>query len=179
MLNILRGQAAVDFLSSYGIAFFVIFIAVAVIYKTAILNPTTIPPTCTPFPGFTCSQYSLNASSGAISFTFAQATGGNINVNGFACSSAKNVSNDIPQYGNVHVTNQLKYYPVLSDPSNTAYPTLPSTTSETLNMYCYGPGGVSKGRIGNAFFGYIYLNYTIPGYGRITQEIASVTAKYT
>lgn len=173
-----KAQTAVDFMLSYGIAFIVILIAIAVIFKTGLLNPLVIPASCSGFPGFSCSQYSINATTGILTFTFAQATGGTITINGFTCSSQKNNTGDKPQYGNIYVKSNVIYYPANSAPAN-IITSLPTTTSETLKMYCYNAAGAAKGNLGNAFFGYIWLNYTIAGYGSITQEIASLTAKYS
>lgn len=163
---------------SYGIAFIVILIAIAVIFKTGLLNPLVIPSSCTSFSGFSCSQYSINTTTGILTFTFAQATGGTIVVNGFACSAQKNSTGDKPQYGNIYVKGNSLYYPANSAPAN-IISSLPTTTSQTLKMYCYNAAGKATGNLGNAFFGYIWLNYTISGYGSVTQEIASITAKYS
>jgi len=175
----IRAQAAVDFMLSYGLAFLVILIAVAVIFKTGLLNPLVVPATCSPFPGFGCSQYSINTTTGILTFTFSQATGGTITINGFSCSNRKNVTGDKPQYGNIFVTGNAIFYPSNSNPAN-IITSLPTTTSETLKMYCYGSSGRATGNLGNAYFGYIWLNYTISGYtGAFVQEIASFTAKYS
>ncbi|MDE1845825.1 MAG: hypothetical protein KGH53_00880 [Candidatus Micrarchaeota archaeon] len=173
-----RAQAAVDFMLSYGIAFMVILIAIAVIFKTGLLNPLIIPPSCSALPGFSCSQYSINATTGILTFTFAQATGGTITIQGLSCSSQKNSTGDKPRYGNIYTKSNTIFYPANYDPAN-IITNLPTTTSETVKMYCYNGGGKATGALGNAFFGYIWLNYTISGYGAVTQEIASITGKYS
>lgn len=173
-----RAQAAVDFMLSYGIAFMVILIAIAVIFKTGLLNPLIIPPSCYAFPGFSCSQFSINATTGILTFAFAQATGGTITMNGFSCSSGKNSTGDKPLYGNIYTKSNTIYYPANYAPAN-IITSLPTTTTETLKMYCYNAAGKATGALGNAFFGYIWLNYTISGYGSVTQEIASLTGKYS
>ncbi|MGI0141257.1 MAG: hypothetical protein ACREBF_01230 [Candidatus Micrarchaeales archaeon] len=174
-----KGQAAVDFMLSYGIAFILILISIAVIYKTGLLNPLIIPATCSPAPSFGCSQYAINASTGILTLTFSQATGGTLTIKGFACANQKNATGDKPQYGNIYATNAIKYYPTNYDPSN-IITSLPTTTSETLKLYCYNAGGIAKGSLGNAYFGYVWLNYTISGYtGTFVQSIASFTAKYS
>lgn len=77
----------------------------------------------------------------------------------------------------MYVKGNTIFYPANSDPAN-IITSLPTTTSETLKMYCYNGPRAASGNLGDAFFGYIWLNYTIPGYGSVTQEIASLTAKY-
>lgn len=172
-----KAQAAVDFMMSYGIAMMIIFIAIAIIFKTGLLNPLLVPSTCNPIPGFGCSQQSINSTTGILTFTLAQATGTSITINGFACSMAPNAIGDKPQYGNIFVTNAMRFYPSGYDPSNALSP-LPSGTSNTIKLYCYSGAGAAKGNIGNAFFGYVWLNYTVTGYGSIVQRVASITAKY-
>ncbi|MEM3247642.1 MAG: hypothetical protein QW207_03860, partial [Candidatus Micrarchaeaceae archaeon] len=54
-----------------------------------------------------------------------------------------------------------------------------SGTSYTLKAYCYGAGGIATGSYGNVFLGYVWVNYTVQGYGRITQQVATITVKYT
>ena len=177
-----RVQAAVDFMLSYGIAFIVIFIAISVIYKTGILSSALIPVSCSSSPGFSCSQYAINATTGVLTLTFAQATGGTITINGYACANQPNTLGDKPEYGNIYVTNALAYYPGNYDPSNVLNQINPmqTTSPETLKMNCYNsPSGIAKGQVGNAFFGYIWLNYTTPGYGKTVQQVAAITAKYT
>ena len=178
-------QAGVDFLISYGIAFVIIFIAIAVILQTGLLNPLIVPQSCTPFPGFACSQFSLNAMTGALTFTFSQATGSTIVLNGFACANSRNAIGDNPQYGNIYVTNGLqagieKYYPPYNSPvGGNILTSIPTTTTTTLQAYCYNGGGHATGNLGNAFFGYVWLNYTVSGYGSIVQQIAAITVKYS
>ncbi|MDE1825152.1 MAG: hypothetical protein KGH61_02515 [Candidatus Micrarchaeota archaeon] len=177
-----RLQAAVDFMLSYGIAFIVIFIAISVIYKTGILSSAILPVSCSTSPGFSCSQYAINASTGVLTLSFAQATGGPITLNGYACASQANALGDRPQYGNIFVANGLAYYPGNYDPSNALNQINPmqTTSQETLKMNCYnGPGSIARGQVGNAYFGYIWLNYTTPGYGKVVQQVAAITAKYT
>ncbi|MGB9732491.1 MAG: hypothetical protein ACP5JN_00670 [Candidatus Micrarchaeia archaeon] len=173
-------QAAVDFLMSYGVALIIIIIAVAVIYKVGVLNPVAAPVMCTPSPGFSCGIFAIN-SSGALTIYISQATGGPIVVHGVACSSAVNGSGNGPAYGNIYVTANPAYYPYNSYPPNALQNgiVIYSGTGNTLYANCYNSAGIASGRLGNAFIGYLWLNYSMPGYQSTIQKVASVSLKYT
>jgi len=176
----LKAQASVDFLMSYGIAIIIIVIAVAVIYKVGVLNPTAAPVSCTPSPGFSCSLFSINTT-GAMSIYIAQATGGPITVNGIACSASQNATGILPAYGNIHVTPSPSYYPYNAYPNNALANGIVVYSGSGHMFYtnCYNAGGIANGSLGDAFYGFIWLNYSMPGYGSTIQKIASFTVKYT
>ncbi|MGC8547523.1 MAG: hypothetical protein ACP5MC_00780 [Candidatus Micrarchaeia archaeon] len=172
----MKAQAAVDFLSTYGIALIIISIAIAVIVKIGFLTPTLSTSTCTPEPGFACEFYAINTS-GVLEISLAQATGSQLILHGFACSTLPNTTGNKPMFGNIYVTNSIAYYPSGDAPVNSI--TMYSSTAQTLYVNCYGPGGIAKGHIGNSFIGYLWLNYTVPGYGTITQQAATLDLRYT
>ncbi len=173
-----RAQAAIDFMTSYGVALLIIAIALYVIYSVGFLGPNVSTNTCTPEPGFSCGFFLLNTT-GALTMRLSQATGGMIIIHGAACSSAINTTGSNPEYGNVHVTNASAYYP-----SSTNTITLGkginfySGSTQTINVTCYGSSGVASGTLGSSFFGYVWLNYTVPGYGTVVQEVAILSARY-
>ncbi len=168
-------QAAIDFLVSYGIAILIIIIAVDVIYNTGILNTLLLPNSCSANPGFSCSNMSIN-SNGVLYMRIAQATGAALTIQGAGCSTLPSSSNDLPAYGNLYVTNQIAYYPIGTDPYGLV---VYSGTSTSIQMYCYSQQGIAKNSYGTAFYGYVWLNYTLPAYGKIVQQIASINLKYT
>jgi hypothetical protein len=176
----LKFQAAVDFLMSYGIALIIIIIAVSVIYKVGVLNPTAAPVSCTPFPGFSCGLFAIN-SSGALTINIGQATGGPIIIHGVACSSAINGTTNGPAYGNIYVTSNTAYYPYNAYPQGALQNGIELYSGSSINLYanCYNSAGIASGKLGNAFIGYVWLNYTIPGYSSTTQEVAAISLKYT
>lgn len=172
-------QAAVDFLTSYGLALIVIAIAVAVIYQISVSHPTLSASSCAATPGFACDAYALNTS-GAMQLTLSQATGGPIIINGVACSSQPSSVGSGPAYGNAYVSNSAAYYPTVNG-VNTA-PSgifIFSGSGTTLSVNCYSQSGRAAGQIGSGFTGYIWLNYTVPGYGKMMHQIASVSLVYT
>ncbi len=171
-----KAQAAIDFISSYGVALVIITITIAVLYETSILSPLLAASACAAAPGFSCDTYALNAS-GVLSVSLSQATGGPIVVRGAACSSQLNGTGGGPKYGNPFVTNSLAYYPpvngVSSAPANGIY--IYSGSGTTLNLYCYSPTGAAAGGLGTPFIGYLWLNYTVPNYGSTVQQVASLS----
>jgi hypothetical protein len=171
-----RAQAAVDFMMSYGIALIIIFIAISVIYKVSVLSPVLATSSCVASPGFECEAFALNKS-GVLLLQLSQATGGSIIIKGAACASQVNNAGVQPAFGNLNVINSIVYYPPYNSPGlgMNVY----SDGSSTLMMYCYFGGGIAKGVLGNSYTGYVWLNYTIPNYGNVTQQIASLDLRYT
>jgi hypothetical protein len=171
-----KSQAAIDFVTSYGIALVIVTIAIAVIYKTSILSPSLVTSSCSPIPGFSCDAYAINAITGVLTVTLSQATGGPININGAACSSLGSSSGSGPQFGNLGVTGNTLYYPGgVAPSSNTVY----SDSGATLQLNCYSSAGLASGPVGNSFIGYLWLNYTVPSYGNTIQQVASLNLVYS
>ncbi len=170
-----RAQAAVDFLISYGIVILALAITVGLLYEIGINNSYTESPYCTPSPSFSCGYYSLAGDNGMLQVQLGQDTGTGITVDGVACAADENAIGDVPAEGNLHVTQNSLYYP----PNAFAVNTLYSGTSDVYSVYCYDSGGVATGRLGSAFSGFVWLNYTIPGYGSQTEVVATINTKYT
>ncbi|VVB77214.1 Uncharacterised protein [uncultured archaeon] len=178
-----KAQAAIDFMMSYGIALVIITVAVSVIYETSILIPSLTSSSCTPSPGFSCDTFALNRT-GILNISLSQATGGAVVVQGVACSTQINGSGIGPKYGNFYVTGNALWYPAVTINSvltNTAPNSLLlySGSGTLLRLNCYGAGGIAKGSPGSSFIGYIWLNYSVPGYGSTTQQVASLSLVYT
>jgi hypothetical protein len=171
-----KAQAAVDFMVSYGIALIVIFIAVSVIYKITFLSPALATQTCTTTAGFACEAFILNRSA-ILTLQLSQATGGTITIDGAACYSQVNSTGNKPAYGNIWVTNTPAYYYGTNSPRTGI--NLYSGSSNTMIFYCYAGNSKATGVLGNGFTGFIWLNYTVPGYGNLTQQVAQINVKYT
>jgi len=173
----LKLQAAIDYLVSYGIVIIVLVVAIAAISSIILTQPGT--PSCTAPPGFSCAYLAINKS-GVLEAKISQALGTQITLNGAACSALQNSSGDNPQYGNPRVGNILSAYPLNYGtliPGNSMY----SGSSYIFYVYCYGPGGqVATGTLGSQFNGYLWINYTIPGYKKSqVQKVAFFTAEYS
>ncbi len=165
---------------SYGIALIIIVIAMAVIYKVSVLNTSLIPTSCTPSAGFSCAQFAVNTT-GILSISVSQATGGPITIHGIACSTAANATGNKPEYGNIYVVPNNSFYPYNAYPNNELVTgiTMYSGSSEVLTTYCYDATGIAASSLGNVFLGYLWVNYTLPGYGTITAKTATLSTKYT
>jgi hypothetical protein len=176
----MRLQATVDFMLSYGLALIIIVIAIAVIYKVSVLNAAILPSTCTPNAGFSCSQFSINTT-GAVSIAISQATGGPITIHGIACSTSANTTGTKPESGNIHVVANSAFYPYNSYPNNALVTgiTMYSGSTTVLTAYCYSGPGIATGSLGSSFLGYLWINYTLQGYGTIISQAATFSTKYT
>ena len=109
----LRSQAGVDYLTSYGFVILFIAIAAYVVLQLGVLNYRIEPEFCNPSPYINCASYTINTI-GAMTVIMSQSTGGVMDINGAACSSAINSTGNNPEFGNVnvvHYTATNGYYP--------------------------------------------------------------------
>ncbi|MEM0200890.1 MAG: hypothetical protein QXD23_00610 [Candidatus Micrarchaeaceae archaeon] len=175
--NQMKGQAAMDFMASYGIALIIIIVAVAVIYIIGNSNNNIFQPSCVTYSGFSCGAFFIN-NTGVLNMSIAQNTGGDILIRGAACSTAPSTNGDSPAYGNIGVYNSFYYYPN-NEFTNGINVNTGSSTS--IELYCYNSQGVAtRGAQGTQFSGYVWLNYTIIGTQQNeTSLVASLTVIYT
>ncbi len=172
----LRLQSAVDYLVSLGLGILVLSVSLFIIFSISVNAPAQASPNCASVPGFSCGFYSLS-SNGVLAINLAQALGGNLKINGIACSSQFNSSGNGPLYGNSWVTANSLYYPATFNP-----PVVYTDTYDTFNVYCFNSGGLAAGPLGNYYTGYLWLNYTIEGssgFSNKIEQVVSLTAKYT
>ena len=74
-----RGQAAMEFLMTYGWALLVVLIAIAALAFFGVLNPQRfLPETCTLAPGFGCTDFKITTA--AITVILQNGLGSNINT---------------------------------------------------------------------------------------------------
>lgn len=72
-----QGQAALEFLTTYGWAFLVILVMISALGYFGILNPDRfLPETCNSGPNFACEEYAIYRENG----TNSSATGSNLDV---------------------------------------------------------------------------------------------------
>jgi len=75
-----KGQAAMEFLMTYGWALLVVLIAIAALAFFGVLNPSRfLPSTCTLAPGFSCVDYAARATGTAVQLILQNGLGDNIN----------------------------------------------------------------------------------------------------
>lgn len=176
-----KSQAAIDLISSYGVAIIIMTIAIAVLYKTSVLSPSLAGSSCTGVQGFSCDAFAINAVTGVLTVSLSQATGGPIYVNGAACSSLGSGTGSGPQFGNLGVTGNSLYYPNGNWLNGGAVNTIYSGSNATMMVKCFSSasGSAAAGSVGNSFLGYLWLNYTVPSYGNTIQQVASMSLIYS
>ncbi len=176
-----KAQASIDMLISYGIAILIVTIALYVVLQLGLFNTQLAPSYCESSSYFVCSEAAITPS-GNLTIIFSQSTGGTINITGIACASEPNSTINGPKYGNFHVLPYKKasqYYPdsmlangLMVYPSGTA----------TASVNCYAGGGIAKGGVGNAYSGYVWINYTIsalPTTYHSVQQVILFSEKYS
>ena len=164
------GQAAMDFMMSYGIALLIIGVAVYVVFQIGIFTPVLAPTECTAASSFACRYYSLS-SNGLLTLDLSQATGSTMNISGIACSSGINTTSNKPEYGNIGVVSKTQGNVIIY-----------SGSSSMLQVYCYNGYGVAHGSIGSTFTGYVWINYTIsnlPNTMHNINNVVSFTTQYS
>jgi hypothetical protein len=162
-----------DFLTSYGVALVIITAALIVVINVALNPPADIAYTSP--PGLTMDFIGLNTS-GAVVVKLSQSLGSQITINGVACSSRQSSTGNNPAYGNTAVNSLGEYYPtVYYSPGNVVY----LGTYAIVSAYCYKAGNArAYGNLGSTFTGYLWINYSVPGYAPQIEEAASFTAPY-
>ncbi len=180
----IRGQVALDFMLSYGIAILIITLSLYVIFRVGLFNNRLAPISCaSPSSSFICDAASLSTS-GNLTVVLSQNTNGQINITGVGCSSSANTSGSMPAYGNVDV---LPYNPIITGayyPSNALANGLviASDSSGAFSAYCYDASGRATGNLGDQFNGLVWINYTYAGLPRsvhTVQVVATFNTKYT
>ncbi|MDP1695073.1 MAG: hypothetical protein Q8L34_06050 [Candidatus Woesearchaeota archaeon] len=76
-----RGQAAMEFLMTYGWALLVVLIAIGALAYFGVLNPSKfLPNSCSLAPGFSCSNFKASASTNVITIVVQNGLGDNLNT---------------------------------------------------------------------------------------------------
>lgn len=160
MPKTLRSQAAIDYMTSYGIALLVVVLAVYIVLSLGVFNLSSAPLQCVAAPGFGCSAVAITTT-GNMTVTITQATGAALNVQGVACSTQENATNNLPAYGNIHVVDKIEETATFYwgfDHINQ----MPSGSSYTFQPTCWSSTGINTGNLGQVTTGYIWINYTNP-----------------
>ena len=81
MANKRRGQAALEFLTTYGWAFMIILVMIGALAYFGVLNPRNlIPDSCSVQAGFTCGDYMIDATGGTINLILVNNLGRAVDV---------------------------------------------------------------------------------------------------
>ncbi len=178
----MKAQAALDFMSAYGLVFIVLAIISYVIFHFMFANQALAPTYCNAAPSFSCVAFALNRT-GSFTVLLSQATGGTIIINAAACSASVNAIGDWPQYGNINLvkyTAAPQFYPVNSNLQTPL--TLYSSSQVAFSANCFGANGYAKGSPGTTMTGYLWLNYTysnLPSTTNTIQRIIQFSAKFS
>jgi hypothetical protein len=87
-----RGQAAMEFLMTYGWAILIMLVVIAVLFYLGIFSPNTnVPKSCTLPAGLSCYEYIISESGtdAVLTLDLGQALGRTINVGAIACSATE------------------------------------------------------------------------------------------
>jgi len=140
-----RGQAAIEYLMSYGWMILVLLAVVAAFFYLGVFTPQQ-PKSCTFPTGFTCYEYDL-APNGTLTLDLGQALGKPITVYGVGCS-----------------TSATPAYTMLASPAivrSGGHLLVTNVTPITCT------GGVTP-----SFKGKIFINYTLQGSNLVPRTVA-------
>ncbi len=136
-------QSAVEYLTTYGWAFLIIAIVIAVLFEIV----TGLPPLeeCILPAGFSCPAFYLS-SNGMLFMNLVQATQYPIEVTALGCTNPESLSSMVP-------VNQINVLP----PNTFVY--MPIGANATFNFQCYQNGLPYSGAVKSTYTGYITINY--------------------
>jgi len=149
-----KAQAAMEYLITYGWAVLIMLVVVGVLFYLGIFNPRTVSGCSFQTPGFTCYAYKLasntSGSESGIILDLGQATGHDIKIIGFNCTSSETwVLADFNASGkNVTI------------PSG-SHKQMNGTITTPAPMPCWKTDGTTFGAadFGQYFKGKIYIHY--------------------
>jgi hypothetical protein len=168
MFGVRKGQAAMEYLMTYGWAFLVIAVVIAVLLAMGVFNQ----PTSCSFDslGFTCANMpSVTATNGMLYMRITNANTNPINVTNISCSSTKSST---PLGGS---SSNILTGIVQSEANFEA-----SNNTTTTNDYVECSGVVNA--TGSTFTGYVWVQYRNaddPSYYPIKTSVATISAKET
>lgn len=153
-----RGQAAMEFLMTYGWAILVVLAAIGALAYFGVLSPDKfLPDKCSAAPPFSCTQYKLSAASNTVAITLTANSGTDITPSSVTMScdgvTIKQADGDTLNASGVVGTTVL--------PNGNSF-TLSWTGATLQSANCGGVSG-SALQAGNKFKATYLLNYTKSG----------------
>ncbi len=159
-MRLLRSQSAMEYLMTYGWAILIIAIALSALYALGIFNPSSfVGSECILPAGLSCTSVSL-APNGMLTINLEQATLSTINITAYGCNTNTTLA---------HMQTPL------NPPSNQINMLIGS--NYTFSVQCWSGASMYSGSAGNAFEGYLLLNYTNTYSGFAQQAVGQLTAK--
>ncbi|MEM3399225.1 MAG: hypothetical protein QXP42_00125 [Candidatus Micrarchaeia archaeon] len=173
-----KGQAAMEYLMTYGWAILVIVIVVAVLFYIGVFNPQA-PIACTfKTPGISCSAYKL-ATDGTLTLKIGQATGKTITVRAVACTDQTlstvndNMNNEVDDADCVFTWTELS--PGIDIQNGQDAEIIDGTTKLKC---CRGATETEiSGSIGDRYRGKIYVYYAEKDTGYTHAAIGDLSAQ--
>ena len=147
-----KGQAAMEFLMTYGWALLVVLVAIGALAFFGVLNPAQfLPSSCTLFPGLSCSEFIASGANGNVQIQIQNGLGDDIDLLEIA------IAGDCDASG-----------------TRGTLATLPDGSTDILTVVC---SGLTATDVGSRFKEDLTVTYTIdPGFthtrtGQMVTEI--------
>jgi hypothetical protein len=149
-----KAQAAMEYLITYGWAVLIMLVVVGVLFYLGIFSPHTIMTCSFQNPGFTCYAYKLAANTsnmGGLVLDMGQATGHDIKVTGFNCTTSDTWN--LVDFDGVSANNTTI--------ATGSHRTLNGTVANPTPLPCYKTDGTKMGAadFGSYYKGKIYIHY--------------------
>jgi hypothetical protein len=146
-----KAQAAMEYLITYGWAVLIMLVVVGVLFYLGIFSPHTIMTCSFQNPGFTCYAYKLTGSGGGLVLDMGQATGHDIKVTGFNCTTSDTWT--ATEFDGLTASN-------VTIPAGSHKPLNGSVQTPT-SLPCYKTDGtkMAAGDVGGYYKGKIYIHY--------------------
>ena len=170
----LKLQSAMEYLMTYGWAILIIAVVLGALFSLGVFG-NLLGNHCVTTPGWSCISATLSTS-GTLTMKIGQATGSTINIQGAACSATAS-SSGYPAYGAVGVGTTGSPTVGGAAISASAPATVANGQTFTLTVPCYSSSSTPSYTLGQAFTGFVWLNYTLPG--STSPIIAQITTSLT
>ncbi|MCL5442642.1 MAG: hypothetical protein M1603_03100 [Candidatus Marsarchaeota archaeon] len=170
-------QSAMEYLMTYGWAILIIAVVLGALFSLGVFG-NLLGNHCVTTPGWSCISATLSSSTGVLTMDIGQATGSTIYIQGAACSTTAS-SSGFPAYGAVGVGAAVSPTPTVNNNALTSPQTVTNGQTFTLAVPCYTSSSAPSYTLGQAFTGFVWLNYTLtPGGSAIIAQITtSLTEK--
>ena len=170
----LKLQSAMEYLMTYGWAILIIAVVLGALFSLGVFG-NLLGNHCVTTPGWSCVSATL-ATNGILTMDIGQATGTAITPKYAACASTAG-SNGYPAFGDTGV-NGINQGTVSFSTGTGA---IQNGQTFTLTVPCYtgapGTAATSNFTLGQAFTGFVWLNYTVAGSS--TSVVAQITTSLT
>jgi len=151
----MRAQSAIEYLTTYGWAILILAIVLFVIFQSGLLSPQK-PTFCATSGDFSCSQYSLSASTGKLTINLQQITDSPIAITAVGCNNNGAISNMQKVYNPTAIAH---FFPITitnsqSSPTPAPFQQIINITESNYSSYLTYNGNIAN-------FEYFYANGTV------------------